>query len=200
MRVLIDLSDWRDADLDADCQRISVSMTANPHFLTLSGLVADVVDASAAYHTAFMAAPGGGKDAHNRKEATRDTLLQAIRVLGFNINLIAKGDKELLDTTGYPLTKGSSGRKAPKPLITLAVGHRSISVTLKANPDAGMYLLQYTQAPVTESSVWSQLYMQTTTAVINGLESDSKYAFRMAYLFHLEEPEFSDVALSKTVE
>lgn len=199
-RILTDFHEWRDADLDLDAHHICQKMQGNPHFPTLEPEIAAVVAAAPKFRDAFIAAKDGGKAAHQAKDACRKALVQALRLLGFHINRLADGNVELLETTGYPLAKAVIARRKEKDGISLTVGHRSVAVSLKGDPDAGAYFLQYTAVPVTAESQWITVYLTRTDVVINGLETDVKYAFRVAPVFHLEEPEYSEPVISKYVE
>lgn len=199
-KVIINFSGWRDALLDKDAQYICGKMKDNAFFPMLVDEINAVIACTNAYHLALIAAPDGGREAHVTKEVSRKALIKALRVLGFQINEVAEGREELLASTGYPVAKTADRRRqVQQEAIALSVGHRSIQVTIKEQEGAGAYHLQYTPAPVTEASTWVTLNLVAPFVVINGLETDKKYAFRVAAVIHLEELEYSAEVVSRYV-
>ena len=199
VRVQIDFSPQRDAELGASGGAILARMTGNDAFTDLADDVAMVQEAHVSYIQALAAGgPKAGALANAIKNDCRKALELALHDLGMKINRKANGSLVLLESTGYPLVR-FAGRKGKKD-IDLAVGTGRIAVTLKAVANAGIYLVQYTDAPVTEDSVWRQVMARKSVTTIEGLETGRKYAVRFAAVVDDRLPVFSDPAVSKHVE
>lgn len=199
-KIITHFARLRDADLDQQAQLIGSKMKGNPYFPTLADQTDAVIAASEAYHLALLAALDGGRIAHSKKEGTRTDLVEALRILGVSINILAKGDRTMLDSTGFPLARIAVPRRIVKDGISLAAGNRSVTVTLN-NREAGVnYVVQYTAFPATADSVWTTTYMTDKVFVVDGLAPDRKYAFRIAPIVQGRELVFGEVIVSKYVE
>lgn len=195
----LDYSHHRDGQLDETAELAEKAMKGNARFDPMADKVIAMATARMAYHEALMNAKRGGIDAHAQKDEKRALLELALRDLAFNCNMTYAGDRAALESTTLPLSQ-SNGQRRPKEPVTLTVGHRSITVTLKKDPDADTWLLRYTEAPVTENSVWTELFINRSPVTINNLTTDKRYAVALAPIYHLEVPEFGEPLISKAVD
>lgn len=199
-QILTDFSHYRDGDLDSAAQLVALLMTNNSYFPMLQDKVAAVAAASDGYHGALLAAQRGGTEAHSLKDDKRSALVKALRILGMQINIEADGDRTKLESTGYPLAKPRTGGRKVQEGITLKAGYRSVTITVNGNDDAEGYMVQYTLYPFTESSVWTGVFMTASSLRIDGLESNSRYAFKVAPVIHGQSPVYSEPVISKFTE
>lgn len=199
--VLTNFSDWRDADLDTDARTIISAMQDNPYFPTLTGLVADLAAVAAAYTEALVAAGLGNGQAHSHKQDKRKALVKALRILGFNINMIADGNRTMLESTGFPLAReGAPGNRKIKAPIELEAGTGQVILSFQRIGDAAVHLVEYTEAPVTADSRWTRRHTPFTVMVVSRLKSGCKYAFRISGIVDDSEPVFTEPVTSRYVE
>ena len=111
VRVQIDFSGQRDADLGATGQAILAHMAGNENFPDLAPDVAMVQAAHVSYIQALAAGgPKAGSLANAIKNDARKALELALHDLGYEINRQARGNLAQLESTGYPPVR-FSGRK-----------------------------------------------------------------------------------------
>lgn len=199
-QVLTDFSPLREAELIKKGQIIRVSMKDNPYFPTLVDK-ANVVDtAFTSFTESVSLAAHGGNEAMSRKEASRQALLKALRVLGVNINIEADGNHEMLESTGFPFARPRGGGRKKADVLKVTSGFRSLIVTIPGQEEAMGYMVQYTEAPVTGSSAWTSVISAHLTFTINNLISERKYVVRVAPMLHLEELQYSEPVVSKFID
>src|SRR5690349_20362255 len=92
------------------------------------------------------------------KRRQREALVKALKVLGTIINLEADGDHDTLERCGFPFARPRAARRTVQGDIEATPGVGSVSVVLKEHPEAMGYLVQYTEAPVTDKSSWTDVY------------------------------------------
>lgn len=199
-QVLTDFSPFPEAVLLKKGQIIRISMKGNPRFPTLAEKANAVDTAYTAFSEAVSLAAHGGNEAMSRKDACRQALLKALRILGVNINIEADGNHEMLESTGFPFARPRGGGKKKVDVLKLTPGFRSLTVTIPGHDEAMGYMVHYTEAPVTGDSVWTPIISAHLTFTINNLTSERKYAVRVAPMLHLEELQFSEPVVSKFIE
>lgn len=191
VQVQIDFKGLRDADLGNRGAAVVTSMTGNPHFPELAAELALVQAAHVSFAQAMADAAGGGKALTARKEESRLALEAALHDLGIRINLKAKGNAAVLETTGFPLVGGTARRSAAAKDLPVMVGGMkftryahtgNIRARVERADAALAYKWQYTEAPVTEDSQWITVEVATSSWLFTGLTIGKFYAFRVAGL------------------
>ena len=207
LQVKTNFSQLRKADLEITAQSIVAHMTGNEHFSALAPEVADVQAAHVAYAQALAASYNSGTAATAAKDARRKELEHALKVLGVKINLMAAGNRELLETTAFPLNDTTARQRlSNEPLEKIAGldfevrrGTGSVKVSVDELRGAVAYKYGYTPAPVTEDSVWN--YVETTDHeyLFTGLTIGREYAFKVAGIGKHPERVYSDVMTSYAI-
>ena len=116
------------------------------------------------------------------------------------INFKARGNLALLESTGYPLVGGNAKGRRGKKGITLEAGANLVDVSFRGSEEAGAYVVEYTEAPVTAESRWDYMVTKFTYVTVTGLQTGHKYAFKVAGIVDDKAPVFSEPVISKFVE
>src|SRR5438552_1785391 len=136
-RIVFNFSKFREAELETLGNIIVTSMNGNVYFLELAGDVANVQALVGSYKTALVNAADGGAIAIAIKDQIKEALKSAYRDLALKVMIIAKGDRAVLESSGFPLlagrnsfTRTGSLDKVTGLTVELAIGQGAVTVRI----------------------------------------------------------------------
>lgn len=185
-------------------QAIQAALTGNTFFTTPTPSLAQLQTAIDAYTAALSASMDGGKASIAAKNARKQELLELLVALGNYVMLTARGDLEILASSGFPLTKE---RQPQPPLDTPQITKMEngpntgeLTVTIRSLKGALTYVYQCTPDPLSDNSEW--ISHNGTLAKMNftGLEAGKKYWFRVIAYGRNAQEVASDPVLSRLIQ
>jgi hypothetical protein len=178
------VSRYTDAELVVASEDIVVQMTDNPHFSTPVPALAAVRKATDDFAAALVAAKSGSKEDTVIKNNLRIVLEKLLRQLAGYVEDIANNDLATLTSSGFTLRKKAEPvGTLPAPTgIEIEAGNAHGSLSISWEPIKGTYVyeVEYTEGPVTETSVWIRLTSSKSWILISNLKRGSLYVFRVA--------------------
>jgi hypothetical protein len=185
-----------DGNFGSQAKVILDSLSDNFLYPNPSPSLTELADACDEYATLLKDARAGTRSAiaaKNSKKAEITKLL--IRLVGY-VNLTANGNRDMLLTTGFEITK----QKEPAPSLAKPVnlkivnGENAGEVIMGVDkvPGALTYMHQYTPDPMTGEDNWESKITSTCRTTITGLEPTKKYWFRVAAVGTKDQLVFSD--------
>ena len=159
-------------------------MTNNTHFLNLATMVADLAAAVTAYIKALEDAATKSTESIARKNRCLTIVLKLLSDLGLSINAAAKGDGEILGTTGYPLAKVPAPRSIGNPGITFlkqGIASGILNALVKPDVPAPIYMFEITSTDPesSEEVVWLSYASTISKYAFTGLVPGKKYWVRV---------------------
>jgi hypothetical protein len=150
-----------------------------------------------ALNNAIVDAKDGSSIAILKKNECRELVLDDMHRLGQKVNLQANGNIEVLQSSGFVLSKEPISRGVlPKPTgFKVVSGDNSGELTCSVDSFAGVrvYCFFYTEAPATEDiSKWQLSISTVRKKKISGLTPGKLYTLRCAYKGTEEELIYSD--------
>jgi hypothetical protein len=193
-----------DANLEAKAQFIITKMTDNANFPTPSPTLLEMNGTLSAFTAAATAANTGDKVSILDRDQKKETLVDLLHELSLYVMFIAKGDKVILASSGFNLSKD----REPAPPITkpsnLVISTDGLNageamVKFKRVKQSRSYLYEYTSDVQLSESAWSSLNDTRSKLLIGGLESSKRYWFRITALGTGNQAITSDV-VSKVIQ
>ena len=182
-KIIISFSRYSDAELDNKAQAILNSVKGNKYFPEPTPAVSDLEAALKAYADALAAADDGGRLKIVQKNAARKVLEQSLRTLGAYVTMVAGGDREILASSGFDLSKDpgtTAPIEAPQGIeVILRTNPGEVEVRVNPLDNVRLYHFEYTPDPVTTASEWTEVTDTRRKRIISGLESGKKYSFRV---------------------
>jgi hypothetical protein len=192
----IGFSDYSDAELIAIAQNIVNKMTGNKHFPTPSPTIESVATFLVAFLTALAASISGGPPQTIEKNNAREALEKQLHKLGLYVEQNGNYDPVILGTTGFEFRKEDESYLilAKPENVKLVQGPYEASLDLSCDPikGASLYILQITQVPVTDASVWTTK-IGKKKATFTNLQKGKEYAGRIAGKNTYEGEVYSDI-------
>ncbi|OIR13263.1 hypothetical protein GALL_56480 [mine drainage metagenome] len=182
-RVKVSFSTYTDSGFYQKSEHILQSMTGNPNFATPTPTLADVQTAITKYSDALGKVIDGTKQDTVLKNQARKELEALLHDLGLYVQLNGKNDEAIILSSGFDIANPRIPIGIlPKP-TGFNTGKNTITgcVDLELDPINGAksYQFEYTDAPVTETSVWHVVTSTAAFITITGLVSGKEYAFRV---------------------
>ena len=126
----------------------------------------------------------GNKATTVLKNQKRDELTGLLNQLALYVQMTAPGDEAALLSSGFDLAKPRQPIGIlPKPetfRVEPAAMRGCLKVSVNKIKGANSYLFEYTTAPATPDSVWTDVVSSKTTVLIDNLTSGRQYVFRVA--------------------
>ena len=199
-KVLIGFSNYKDTDLDQKAQHILQSLTGNANFPAPTPTLADLQTAITAYSNALAKAMDGSKQDTVLKNQARVTLEELLHNLGMYVQMNSHNDPAIMLSSGFDVSKAPAPIGVlPKPDgfgVTVNESKGCMDVYLNAINGAKSYQYEFTDAPVTATSVWHVQTDTGTYTTIANLQSGKEYAFRVAGVGSDPSRVYSDVITS----
>ena len=99
---------YSEAKVLAFCDAVIAALTNNANFTTAAPLVTKLVDAHNVYAAALSAAKDGNRMQAAEKNAAKETVLLLLRDLCSLVNFVAAGNRVLLLSSGFDISKDIS--------------------------------------------------------------------------------------------
>lgn len=175
---------YTDSELNVKATVIEESLTDNPNFPTLTTevpLIKSLNDQLAA--AIIKAKDGGHKDVFN-KNSVRKALETQLKLSGLLVQNVSKGDESMILSSGYEVNKTPEPiGPLPKPVNLQAKpgdNHGSLKVSWNPVPGAYLYEVEYTESPVTSSSIRTRFSCSKHNAIIDNLTPGKMYSIFVA--------------------
>lgn len=199
-KILTGFTRYSDPDVLVKAREIVSHMTNNVNFVTPVPTLADLTLLITNYETSLSAAASGSKLDTSVKNQKRDLMEESLTNLAYYVQANGKNDEAILLSSGFELQKSKTPVGIlPKPEnLKVLPGNSGGSVKVSVNKITGAdsYLFEYTDAPVTASSIWLVLPSSKSNNTVSGLISGKQYAFKVTGVGSNPEQVFSDVVLS----
>jgi hypothetical protein len=195
-KVRINFATYNDPNFSSKAQLILASMNGNAAFPAPVPALSVVADAASNYLTALNAAATGSRSDIADKDIKRAELTALLRILAGYINFAAGGDRSILLTTGYDVSK------IPVPvIITKPTGIKIINggnsgeliVSVKAVKGARSYQYEYTTDASMVDGSWIAIARSTRKNTFRNLEKGKTYYCRVAAVGRKGQVIYSDI-------
>lgn len=182
-KINLSFSKFTDADFGSESQGIMTSMNISPNFPNPTPPLATVNNAVSNYFTALADAQTRDKVKIAYKNEKRSELESLLVQLGNFVTFTANGDRTLLVSSGFKLSKESESAPITKPenlqvVDGLNAGELIVSVTGVLN--AKSYVHEYTTDPLSPQPKWVTTTTTSRKLVLKGLEKAKEYWCRVA--------------------
>lgn len=195
VNVLVDFSKCSDEELVIEAQHIEDKMTGNVNFPAPVAPLTKMVAAKGDFIIKVAACNDGGTDRTLPKNQARETLINALRDLGFYVQVNCKNDLSIAQSTGFGTRREKEAYGIlPKPRVKAEPGpfSGSIKVMVDAVKGASVYIYEWAQTPVNGQTHW-EYDLSNTSIIIRNLELGKEYAFRVAAKGSAQGKVFSDI-------
>ena len=183
IRIKVSFSTYTDSGLYQKAEHILQSMTGNPNFASPTPALTAVQTAITKYSVALGKVVDGTKQDTALKNQARQELESLLHDLGLYVQLNGQNDEAILASSGFDSSKTPAPVGIlPKPTGFTADANQAkgcIDLWLDPINGARSYLYEYTETPVTATSVWHIQSDTATSITISNLESGKEYAFRV---------------------
>ena len=186
----------RDGDLVNTSFLIIESVTDNTYFLNPIPALADIKKAAQEYQAALYNAAGRDQKLVSIKNDKRAVLRALLSQLAEYVSSVAKGDRTVLLSSGFSLTKAKGEVATLKPIDKLMVSTETPEqavISVKKVNGAKAYIHQYTTGAVTSESQWVSRTITEPWCTFTGLQPGVKYAFRVIAIGPGEQSVYSPV-------
>jgi hypothetical protein len=167
-----------DANLPVEAQRIINSMTGNTNFATPKPALADVQAALDEFAKSIPLARDGGTKEVGDKNQKRERLESLLREEAAYVIGESRNDPAIIASSGFVVSKTRVRRVLDTLSITSGTESGQAVSAMWRVPKVRMYVHQYTTAPNTENSVWTEVYSPDRRYVHTGLVPGQRYTFR----------------------
>lgn len=180
-KVLTDFTGMNDEVLAEKSQVVVRKMRDNPYFEKLQMMVEDVAIKAREYQRSLIdvqSQESVQKKAH--KNSVKKKLEDVLSTLAINVNLIAKGDREELLSSGMDLIKEYKRETVPKQIQIFELsdaGEGSIYYKSEVLKEANGYIVRYRKEG---EDVWDEVLFSQSTGIIENLQSVCRYEFQIA--------------------
>lgn len=129
-KALLNFAKLNDSQLDTRANAVVTAMTDNANFPDVGSTLTDLKAASDAYALALATAKVGTPSQVAEKNDRKAELVVALKAMGDYVNYMAGGDRVMLLTTGFEVSKDSRTPVVIEPIENLMVDYGSNSGTL----------------------------------------------------------------------
>jgi len=191
---------YTDTALSVKAGNIINNMTSNTPFDSSKSLLQIVATKNTDYLAALNKRDNGGRVGTATKQKLRSDLESLLKQLASQVQSTAAGNEAMILSSGFEINKRPStiGLLAKPTGVSLKMGDNKGSVYLgcAAITSASFYEYQYTEAPVTDSSLWIQKNSTKSKVLIDSLTSGKQYVFRVAAAGSTDSRIWSDEIIS----
>ena len=183
VKVKIGFRNYTDSGLYQKSEHIEQCMNGNPNFLTPTPTLAVLQAANIKYSDALGKVVDGTRQDTVLKNQARAELEAILHDLGLYVQLNGKNDEAIILSSGFDIasTPAPIGVLAKPEGFTVEANQSKGCIDLSLNPINGArtYQFEYTDAPVTATSVWHVVTATAAFVTITGLVSTKEYSFRV---------------------
>jgi hypothetical protein len=204
-RIKLDFASYSDNALLVLVKACLLALTGNIFFPTLTDpSLAEFQTSVNAYDAALAAAADRSKNNVAAKDARKAELVNVLIRMALQLMKEADGNLEALVSTALPLYK----TREPRPPIGIPDIHSienglnsgELDVKVFSLSGARTFIYQYTEDPLSASSVWTSLNSTRTKQTITGLQVGKRYWIRIIAYGTNNQMTISDPVLSKIVQ
>ena len=182
-KALLSFAALSDGNLLARSQAITTSLTGNPDFPTTVPAIADVADMVSNFAEALAIAASGNRAAIADKNEKKQALIETLRQLAANITSTANGDRTMLLTTGFDISKEREPVVITKPenlQVTNGMNAGDLVVSVNAVKGAKAYMYEYTTDATQQENSWVATTSSKSKITFSDLEAGKTYYCRVA--------------------
>lgn len=178
---------------------VIAAMTDNAFFPTPVPAIVDIQQLLTTYNAAAAAAATRDKNAVMAKTMARLSLIEGLQALARWCISQANGDKQMLESTAFPLRKTTSQPRTDIPAptnlqVTDGPVPYSIFVSVDGNKLYKSLTFQYAATdPSLPGSVWTSEFVTTSEYIFFNMQPDTRYWFRVVAVGTRKQVKFSDV-------
>jgi len=176
-------NNWSDTLLMSETTQIQAGMTGNVNFPNPVPSMADYGNAVSDFIDKLGKAGTRDINAIVAKNASRETLIELTISLGNYAAMVSGGVRETLLPTHLPLRKTPQTVLLGKPSnfrCTLGINPGELRLKIDRMDGLVSFNFMYTKYPIVEGAAWETVTSSRSTCLITGLETGSRYAFRVA--------------------
>jgi hypothetical protein len=177
---------YSDSGLESKAESIMLAFTGNAFFPKPTPALPTLQEAIDNFSAAIAAAVDGGRIKIAERRQARKVLEDLLRALISYASMVAMGDEAMLASTGFDAYKepeAAAEITTPK-TPELKSGLNSGEVAVKLTPIKGSrsYIYGCTPDPLSESSVWEDVFDTRSRNLFTGLTPGKKYWFRITVM------------------
>jgi hypothetical protein len=194
---LTNFTSLSDSGLESKTELIISSLTGNTSFPTPTPTLAALQTAADAFSAALLKAGTGNRVDIAIKNAAREVLVDLMRNLCMYVNLTANGDRAMLLSSGFNISKDREPIVITKPenlKIETGLSSGELLLSVNAVKGASAYLHEYS----TDATLAPQSWVSTTTtaskALLDNLQPGVTYYCRVGVVGPNGQLLYSDAA------
>ncbi|MDR3652751.1 MAG: hypothetical protein P4L34_07260 [Paludibacter sp.] len=174
---------YTDTGLSTKTSYVVEKMTGNTLFATPTPSLKEITDANTNYMAALGKVQYGSKEDTVIKNNLRAALVVLLKQLADYVQTTSNGDEAVILSSGLDITKKPTTVGVLDKPVNFTVKPGKNKSTIMASCDkvdsANYYEVEFTETPVTATSVWRQRTSTKSKMDIDGFISGVEYAFRM---------------------
>ena len=161
---------------------VTESMTGNPNFPSPDVPLADLTEATTLLETSYVAGLSGDRQKKAVMHRAEAAWNQLMRDQAKYVDRIAKGDRAIILSAGFNVSKQPDPRKRPEFSVVRGEKPGSVILHCKAMQEAYSYVWQYCKVTLAETETEWTFGNATgkATATLYNLTPSLKYWFRVA--------------------
>lgn len=200
-KLKIGLASLNPAQLVAKAELVMVNMNGNASFPTPDPDLAVVLTATNEVKEWIEKSAFGDRRALSRRDAEANALQSLLKELAVYISYTAKGDKQVILSSGFEVQKiaePSGNLTQPIDLIAKRSDKQGeVYLDWRAVAFSKAYQVEYTSDdPTSADAVWTPgLVTSQSRATITNLHMGTQYRFRVKAINGVKESAYSDIAL-----
>jgi len=199
-KVLTGISRYSDPDVVVKAKKVNSCMEKNVNYPSPTPTLSELTGHIDVFETSLTDAANGSVLSTAIKNQKRELLDVCLTNLAYFVQANGKNDHAILLSSGFDLQKSRTPVGIlPKPenlKVLPADSNGSLKVGVNSIAGAESYLIEYTEAPVTDKSVWLVFISTKANNTISNLISGKQYAFKVAGVGSDTTQVFSDIVLS----
>lgn len=196
-KVILNFKTFSFRNLEHKANVVLASLSNNPHFPEPVPALSEFSETIKAYSLAIMAAETGNRAEIAFKKQKRKALEQILRRLVSYVNFMAKGDRNILLTSGFDINKEQEQNctiEKPSDLKVInGLNAGELIVSVPAVRGAVAYLYQYTNDAIPKERSWKNSVSSCYKYKICNLESGKRYWCRVTAIGTRGQVEFSNL-------
>jgi hypothetical protein len=179
-KITSEYKQFSDANLLKFARQVVSSLKDNAQFPTLKDSVTAVENAVNEYEAALINAKGRDRTLISIKNDKKASLKELLADLSINVTQVCKGDRSMLLSSGFNISKDRSAATKLPFMLTVDLGLPGEATTrIPRVRDTRAYVHEYTADPVTPASVWRSSTSKSNRYTFTGLASGTKIWFRI---------------------
>lgn len=194
--IIVSFNRGRDGDLVNISFKVIGDMTNNPNFPNPNPAIADLKKAAEEYQLALYNAVGRDRTMVSIKNDKRAVLRTLLNQLVDYVTTVAKGDRTVLLSSGFPLTKAKGEVTTLKPIDKLVVDTETpaqVVIRIKKVIGAKAYIHQYTTDAISNQTQWISRTITDPWCTFTGLQPGAKNSFRVIAIGPGEQSVYSPI-------